>query len=80
MNKSYRDREDYVGTCALLAAICSADNDKIAEYDEKTGQWYDRLWNARGNYVCEFSNDIHDSSIVGMSVQDALDEFGITTE
>ena len=77
MNKDYRDCPGFDGACALIAAICSADSDKIAEYDEVHDQWYDLLWNAKGNYVCEFTHDVKEESIVGLSAQGALDKFGI---
>lgn len=77
MHKDYRDQEDYIGTCALLYAILSADADTIATYDEEKGEWIDRSWNEKGNYVADFIPDTWD---IGVSVQDALDRFGVVPE
>lgn len=74
MITDYRHAKDYVGTCALLYAICSADIDSIATYDEKNDCWIDHLWNEKGNYV---SNYIDDDTEIGVNVQAALERFGL---
>jgi hypothetical protein len=77
MNKTHRDLPDYEGVCALLFAICSANSDDIAVYDEDFQGWENKLWDERGNYV---THHIPESANTGVSAQDALDRFGIITE
>jgi hypothetical protein len=73
--KDYRDQPDFNGVCALVYAICSADSDKISTYDEERELWVNNRWNINGNYITEFKCG---KEVDGVSVQEALDTFGIT--